>query len=121
MKKVNWGVLGTAGIAKGHTIPGMQLAENCNLYAIAGRSMEKAQAFQQEFGFEKAYDSYLSAARGELSIRFSVDATGAGDAFLSGFIYGLYNDFDFRKVFKLLSFKISLTVVLKLFIPSKEV
>ncbi len=26
-----------------------------------------------------------------------VDATGAGDAFLSGFIYGLYNDFDFRK------------------------
>ena len=26
-----------------------------------------------------------------------VDATGAGDAFLSGFIYGLYNDFDFKK------------------------
>ena len=26
-----------------------------------------------------------------------IDATGAGDAFLSGFIYGLYNDFDFKK------------------------
>ena len=26
-----------------------------------------------------------------------IDATGAGDAFLAGFIYGLYNDFDFRK------------------------
>lgn len=26
-----------------------------------------------------------------------VDATGAGDAFLSGFIYGLYNDLDFKK------------------------
>ena len=26
-----------------------------------------------------------------------VDATGAGDAFLSGFIYGLFNGFDFRK------------------------
>ncbi len=26
-----------------------------------------------------------------------VDATGAGDAFLAGFIYGLYNEFDFRK------------------------
>ena len=26
-----------------------------------------------------------------------VDATGAGDAFLSGFIYGLYNDFDFKQ------------------------
>lgn len=58
MKKVNWGVLGTAGIAKGHTIPGMQLAENCNLYAVAGRSMDKALAYQKEFGFEKAYDSY---------------------------------------------------------------
>ena len=58
MKKVNWGVIGTAGIAKGQTIPGMQLAENCNLYAIAGRSMEKAKAYQTEFGFEVAYDSY---------------------------------------------------------------
>ena len=58
MKKINWGVLGTAGIAWGQTIPGMQQAENCYLYAIAGRSMEKAQAFQKEFGFEKAYDSY---------------------------------------------------------------
>jgi len=58
MRKINWGVLGTAGIAKGQTIPGMVEAENCHLYAIAGRSMEKAKAFQAEFGFEKAYDSY---------------------------------------------------------------
>ena len=58
MRKINWAVLGTAGIAKGCTIPGMQLAENCNLYAIAGRSMEKAEVYKQEFGFEKAYDSY---------------------------------------------------------------
>lgn len=58
MRKINWGVIGTAGIAKGCTIPGMQLAENCNLYAIAGRSMEKAKAYQEEFGFQVAYDSY---------------------------------------------------------------
>ena len=58
MRKINWGVIGTAGIAKGQTIPGMQLAENCNLYAIAGRTMEKAKAFQDEFGFAVAYDSY---------------------------------------------------------------
>jgi len=58
MKMINWGVIGTAGIAKGCTIPGMQLAENCNLYAIAGRSMEKAKAYQDAFGFEVAYDSY---------------------------------------------------------------
>ena len=58
MRKINWGVIGTAGIAKGCTIPGMKLAENCNLYAIAGRSMEKAESYQKEFGFEIAYDSY---------------------------------------------------------------
>ena len=58
MKKIRWGVLGTAGIARGCTIPGMQQAENCIMTAIAGRSMEKAEAFKQEFGFEKAYGSY---------------------------------------------------------------
>ena len=58
MEKVNWGVLGTAGIARGQTIPGMMEAENCALYAIAGRTEEKARAFQSQFGFEKAYGSY---------------------------------------------------------------
>lgn len=58
MKNVRWGVLGTAGIARGQVIPGMQLAGNCSLYAIAGQSLEKAKAFQAEFGFEKAYGSY---------------------------------------------------------------
>lgn len=58
MNKVNWGVLGTAGIAKGQTIPGMLKADNCNLYAIAGRKIEKANEFKDEFGFEVAYGSY---------------------------------------------------------------
>ena len=58
MKKIHWGVLGTAGIARGCTIPGMQQAENCIMTAIAGRSLEKAEAFRKEFGFEKAYGSY---------------------------------------------------------------
>mgnify|MGYP002627190277 CR=1 FL=1 len=58
MRKVRWGVLGTADIARGQTIPGMLLAENCQLYAIAGRSLEKAESFKSQFGFEKAYGSY---------------------------------------------------------------
>ncbi len=58
MEKIKWGVLGTANIAKGCTIPGMKLAEECELYAIAGRSIEKAESFKREFGFEKAYGSY---------------------------------------------------------------
>ena len=57
-RRIRWGVLGTANIARGCTIPGMQLAENCALHAIAGRSREKAEQFRAEFGFEKAYDSY---------------------------------------------------------------
>ena len=55
MRPVRWGVLGTAGIAAGCTIPGMQIAEGCELYAIAGRSREKAEAFKARFGFRKAY------------------------------------------------------------------
>ena len=58
MRKIKWGVLGTAGIAKGQTIPGMKQADNCELYAVAGRNIEKAKEFQKEFGFEKAYGSY---------------------------------------------------------------
>ena len=58
MAAVKWGVLGTANIARGCTIPGMKLAKDCELYAIAGRSLEKAESFKQEFGFQKAYGSY---------------------------------------------------------------
>ena len=58
MRKIRWGVLGTADIAKGQTIPGMKLAEHCELYAIAGRKAEKARSYQETFGFQKAYGSY---------------------------------------------------------------
>ena len=58
MRKIKWGVLGTAGIADGCTIPGMMQAENCERYAIAGRDPEKTKAFQDKFGFEKTYGSY---------------------------------------------------------------
>ncbi len=58
MKKVNWGVIGTADIARGQTIPGMRQAESCALYAVAGRKMEKAQQYKDMFGFQKAYGSY---------------------------------------------------------------
>lgn len=57
-RRIKWGVIGTANIAKKQTIPAMQEAGNCELYAVAGRSLEKALQFQQEFGFEKAYGSY---------------------------------------------------------------
>ncbi|MBQ2099558.1 MAG: Gfo/Idh/MocA family oxidoreductase [Lachnospiraceae bacterium] len=58
MDKVKWGILGTANVARWGMIPGMKKASNCELYAIAGRSAEKAKAFQEQYGFEKAYGSY---------------------------------------------------------------
>ena len=58
MDKVKWGVLGTANVAAWGTIPGMIKSESCELYAIAGRSIEKAENYKSRFGFEKAYGSY---------------------------------------------------------------
>ncbi len=58
MRNVKWGILGTANIAKNYTIPALRQADHCTLYAVAGRSMEKAEEFKKLFGFEKAYGSY---------------------------------------------------------------
>lgn len=58
MRKIKWGVMSTAYIFERDTAEGMKQAENCELYAIAGRSMEKALAFKEKYGFEKAYGSY---------------------------------------------------------------
>ena len=58
MKKIKWGVLGTAFICERSTLPGMLQADNCEMYAIAGRSMDKAESFRDKYGFEKAYGSY---------------------------------------------------------------
>lgn len=58
MRSVKWGVLGTAYIFERDTAEGMKQAENCELYAIAGRSQEKAEAFKEKYGFQKAYGNY---------------------------------------------------------------
>ena len=58
MGKVKWGILGTANVARWGMIPGMKKAGNCEMYAIAGRSAEKAADFKEKYGFEKSYGSY---------------------------------------------------------------
>lgn len=55
---IKWGVLGTASIAAGCTIPGMQQAKGCELYAIAGRDEQKVQRYREEYGFAKGYVGY---------------------------------------------------------------
>lgn len=58
MKKIKWGVLGAAGIFENALYKAMAEAKNADLHAIASRSLERAKAFQEKFGFQKAYGSY---------------------------------------------------------------
>lgn len=56
--KVNWGVLGYAGIAKKHLLPAFKNCDNAVLYAIASRTEDKRKAAIETFGFRKGYESY---------------------------------------------------------------
>ena len=59
MSRIKWGVVGTAYIFERDTARGMSLADNCELTAIAGRTLEKAEAFKEKYGFQRAYGSYM--------------------------------------------------------------
>ena len=58
MKKVRWGVLGTANIATEKVLPAMQQGTYCDITAVASRSLEKARAAATQLGILKAYGSY---------------------------------------------------------------
>ncbi|RAK20360.1 putative dehydrogenase [Anoxybacillus vitaminiphilus] len=57
MKKVRWGILSTANIARTQFIPAIFRAENAEVTAIASRG-SKVHAIAQEFNIPKAYESY---------------------------------------------------------------
>lgn len=57
-KIYNWAVLGCGHIARKFAAD-LKLLPNARLYAAASRDGQKAQQFASEFGFEKAYGSYL--------------------------------------------------------------
>jgi predicted dehydrogenase len=58
MKKTyHWGILGAGRIA-GKFAEGLKELPNAKCYAIAARSLERAEAFKETQGFEKAYGSY---------------------------------------------------------------
>lgn len=58
MKKVRWGVLSTAKIAREKVIPAMQKGKYTEVVAIASRSIEQAQTVATNLGIQKAYGSY---------------------------------------------------------------
>lgn len=59
---MNFGIIGAGNIANTMATTLTQMSEP-TCYAIASRSMEKAEAFREKFGMEKAYDSYEGLAK----------------------------------------------------------
>lgn len=58
MKKIKWGVLGYARIARLSGIPAIKMAPNSEFYAIASRDEEKLRQCKEDFGVVKTYTSY---------------------------------------------------------------
>jgi predicted dehydrogenase len=57
-KKVRWGILSTAKIAREQVIPAMKSGELTDVVAIASRDRQLAQDVAAEFAIPKAYGSY---------------------------------------------------------------
>lgn len=57
-RKLRWGILGSASIAKGSVIPGLQQSELNEVAAIASRDEEKAKQTAEQLGIPQAYASY---------------------------------------------------------------
>lgn len=57
-KKVQWGILGAATIAREQVIPAMLKGKHCCVMAIASRDMSKAEKAAKEFDIPKYYEGY---------------------------------------------------------------
>ncbi|RPI02385.1 MAG: gfo/Idh/MocA family oxidoreductase [Calditrichaeota bacterium] len=58
MRKIKWGILGTARIATEKVIPAMRKGKYCEIHAIASREDKKAQSVAQKLAIPRAYGSY---------------------------------------------------------------
>ena len=58
MRKLRWGILGAAGIARKQLIPALQQSELCECTAVASRDLAKALVYAHDNGIPKAYGSY---------------------------------------------------------------
>lgn len=56
-KIIKWGIIGLGTISRKFAT-GLQSAANAEIYAVASRSQDKADAFGDEFGAQKKYSSY---------------------------------------------------------------
>jgi predicted dehydrogenase len=58
MKKIRWGILSTAKIAREQLIPAIQKSQFGEVKAIASRNIERAKETAEELGIEHYYGSY---------------------------------------------------------------
>lgn len=58
MKTIKWGIIGCGGIAKIRTIPGMLMAENCEIVAVQDVKKEIAEAVKEEAKAKFALTDY---------------------------------------------------------------
>ena len=74
---MKWGILATGTIAKKFASTVEQMgAEREQLVAVGSRHMESAQAFAQQYGIPRCYDSYEALAADPEVIRCPVDING---------------------------------------------
>lgn len=58
MKKIRWGILGTAKIAREKVIPAIKKSQYSDVLAIASRNSEQAQTVANNLDIQKVYGSY---------------------------------------------------------------
>ena len=55
MKKIKWGIIGSCGIARTRTVPGLKLSKNAVCEALMDINEEKLKAAAEELGIKKIY------------------------------------------------------------------
>jgi len=58
VRRLRWGILSTATIARSKVIPGIQAAEHCEVVAIASRDATRSERVAAALGIPTAYGSY---------------------------------------------------------------
>lgn len=58
MKKIKWGIIGLGNIAKRFASTITNLSDECELYGVASRELEKAKEFAKKYNATKAFGSY---------------------------------------------------------------
>ena len=65
MKKINWGIISSAKIAREHLIPAIQKSKNSTVYGLASRNKNTALKVSKAHKIPNSYDSYKKMFKDE--------------------------------------------------------